>query len=126
VGWLLNGIKGALIAGILFVLPGLVALMALSAIYVGFGDAPLVEALSAGLGPAVIAIVIQALVRVGKRGLAHPALVGVAVAAFVALAFFAVPFPVVVAVAAVAGWVIGRRVPTLTAPRPSLPAGRLH
>jgi chromate transporter len=123
VGWLLNGIKGALIAGILFVLPGLVALMALSAIYVGFGDARLVEALFAGLGPAVIAIVIQAVVRVGKRGLFHPALVGVAVAAFVALAFFAVPFPVVVAVAAVAGWVIGRRVPTLTDPKAELAGG---
>jgi chromate transporter len=123
VGWLLNGIKGALIAGTLFVLPGVVALMTLSAIYVGYGDARLVEALFFGLGPAVIAIVIQAVVRVGKRGLFHPAFVGVAVAAFVALAFFAVPFPVVVALAATAGWVIGRRVPTLTAPKAEIASG---
>jgi chromate transporter len=123
VGWLLNGIKGALIAGTLFVLPGVVALMALSVIYVGFGDARLVEALFFGLGPAVIAIVIQAVVRVGTRGLSHPALVGVAVAAFVALAFFAVPFPVVVALAAVAGWMIGRRVPTLTARKNEVASG---
>jgi chromate transporter len=123
VGWLLNGIKGALIAGTLFVVPGVVSLMALSAIYVGFGDVGLVEALFSGLGPAVIAIVIQALIRVGKRGLSHPALVWVAVAAFVALAFFAVPFPVVVASAAVAGWMIGRRVPTLTAGKAEVSTG---
>jgi chromate transporter len=124
VGWLLNGIKGALIAGTLFVLPGVVALMALSAIYVGYGDTRLVGALLFGLGPAVIAIVIQAVVRVGKRGLFHPALIGVAVAAFVALAGFSMPFPVVIALAAVAGWVIGRRVPTLHAPKAQVAGGK--
>ncbi len=115
IGWLLNGTKGALVAGILFVLPGVVALLVLSGVYVAYGDTTLVESLFLGLAPAVIAIVIQALFRVGKKGLTHPALVGLAVASFVALTFFAVPFPVVVAAAAVVGWALGRRVPDLTA-----------
>lgn len=116
VGWLLNGVRGALVAGILFILPGVVALLVLSGIYVAFGDTTLVESLFLGLAPAVIAIVVQAVVRVGRKGLGHPALVGLAVASFVALTFFAVPFPVVVLVAAAAGWALGRRLPTLTAP----------
>lgn len=116
VGWLLNGVRGALVAGILFILPGVVALLALSGIYVAFGDTTLVESLFLGLAPAVVAIVLQAVVRVGRKGLGHPALVVLAVASFVALTFFAVPFPVVVAVAALAGWLLGRRIPTLTAP----------
>jgi chromate transporter len=117
VGWLLNGVKGALIAGILFILPGVVALMALSVIYVSFGDTGLVEALFAGLAPAVIAIVVQAVMRVGKRALNAPVLVGLAGASFVALTFFSVPFPAVVATAGVAGWLLGRTHPTLTAPK---------
>ncbi|RYB89300.1 chromate efflux transporter [Nocardioides glacieisoli] len=116
VGWLLNGVRGALVAGILFILPGVVALLVLSGIYVAFGDTTLVESLFLGLAPAVIAIVVQAVVRVGRKGLGHPALVGLAVASFLALTVFAVPFPAVVLVAAVAGWVLGRRLPTLTAP----------
>ena len=117
IGWLLNGTKGALVAGTLFVLPGVVALLALSGIYVAYGDTSLVESLFLGLAPAVIAIVIQALLRVGKKGLTHPALVGLAVVSFVLLTFFAVPFPVVVGAAAVIGWALGRRVPQLTAPK---------
>ena len=119
IGWLLNGVKGALIAGILFVLPGVVALLALSGIYVAFGDTTFVEALFLGLGPAVIAIVVQAVIRVGKRGLNHPALVGLAVASFVALSLFAVPFPVVVAAAGLIGWLLGRIVPNLATTKTS-------
>jgi chromate transporter len=116
VGWLLNGVRGALVAGILFILPGVVALLALSGIYVAFGDTTLVESLFLGLAPAVIAIVVQAVVRVGRKGLGHPALVVVAALSFVALTFFAVPFPAVVLAAAVLGWWLGRRIPTLTHP----------
>jgi chromate transporter len=110
VGWLLNGTLGGLIAGILFVLPGVVALLALSALYVGAGSTTLVTGLFAGLAPAVIAIVVQAVHRVGKRAL-HPILVAMAVAAFVALTVFKVPFPMVIVVAGVLGWLIGMRVP---------------
>src|SRR3954467_3194009 len=110
VGWLLNGIRGAVIAGVLFVLPGVVTLLALSAIYVGYGDTTLVEALFLGLGPAVIAIVVQALTRVARRALHALWMWVVATASFVALAFFAVPFPLVIAAAAVVGWLVGRTV----------------
>lgn len=121
VGWLLNGVKGALVAGVLFVLPGVVALLALSSAYVAYGDTSFVDAVFLGLAPAVIAIVLQAVVRLGAKGLTHPALVVLAVAAFVALTLFGVPFPVVVLAGALAGWALGRAVPTLTAPRPPAP-----
>ena len=117
IGWLLNGLKGALIAGILFILPGIIALLALSGIYVAYGDTTLVGALFLGLAPAVIAIVLQAVIRVGRKGLGHPTLVALAVVAFVALTFFAVPFPVVVGVAALSGWLLGKAIPQLTTPR---------
>ncbi len=115
VGWLLNGLRGGLVAGILFVLPGVVALLGLSAIYVTAGDTTVVTAVLAALAPAVLAIVAHAVVRVGRRALAHPALVALAVAAFVALAVFAVPFPVVVGAAAGIGWLLGRQLPSLRA-----------
>ncbi len=113
VGWLLNGTLGGLIAGVLFVLPGVLALLALSALYVGAGSTTVVTGLFAGLAPAVIAIVVQAVQRVGKRALHHPALVAMAVASFVALTVFKVPFPAVIATAGVVGWLAGRRVPGL-------------
>jgi chromate transporter len=115
-GWLLNGIRGGLIAGSLFVLPGMLALLALSAIYVGYGETDVVTALFAGVAPAVIAIVVQAVHRVGRRALHHPALVALAVASFAALTFFAVPFPVVVFAAGVLGWLLSLRLPALREP----------
>jgi chromate transporter len=137
VGWLLNGVRGGLVAGTLFVLPGVVALLALSALYVGAGDSLLVTALFAGLAPAVLAIVAQAVIRVGGRALGHPALIALAVAAFVALSVFAVPFPIVIAAAAAIGWAMGRWAPgTMRAasghgketdgPAPLIPDDALH
>ena len=137
VGWLLNGLRGGLVAGILFVLPGMVALLALAAIYVAWGDATAVTAIFAGLAPAVLAVVAQAVLRVGGRALSHPALVALAAGAFVALALFAVPFPVVVAAAAAVGWLLGRLVPHALArkgkgghgsdgPPPLIPDQALH
>jgi len=102
---------GGLVAGTLFVLPGVVALLTLSAVYVGFGATTAVTALLAGRAPAVLAIVAQAVIRLGKRALVHPALLAVAVAAFLALAVLSVPFPVVIGAAAAAGWALGRLVP---------------
>ena len=137
IGWLLNGVGGGLVAGILFVLPGLVALLALSAIYVASGDSTIVTALLTGLGAAVLAIVVQAVFRVGKRALGHPALVALAVAAFVALWAFSISFPVVVASAAAVGWALGRWAPQAMAakasavadgdaPPPLIPDDALH
>jgi chromate transporter len=118
IGWLLNGVIGGLIAGILFVLPGVVALLLLSALYVGAGDTTIVTAVLAAVAPAVLVIVAHAVVRVGGRALGHPALVALAVAAFVALSVFKTPFPYVVGVAALVGWALGRWAPqTMREPR---------
>jgi chromate transporter len=108
VGWLLHGTRGGLVAGGLFVLPGVVALLALSAIYVAFGTTTVITALFAGLAAAVLAIVAQAVIRVAKKALDSRALIALAVASFIALAVFGVPFPIVVALAGLAGWALGR------------------
>ena len=122
IGWLLNGTAGGLVAGILFVVPGYVALMALSAIYAKWGATTAVTALFAGLGPAVLAIVAQALHRIASRALRNNVLVGIAFASFLALFAFNVAFPVVVAVAAFTGWLVSRIRPALLTPKPSAPA----
>ena len=117
-GWLLNGTRGGLVAGGLFVLPGALALLVLSAIYVRFGETDLVAGLFAGVAPAVIAIVVQAVHRVAGRALGRPALVVLAVGAFTALTLFAVPFPIVILGAGLAGWAIGRLTPDLAPAEP--------
>ncbi|HET9459566.1 MAG TPA: chromate efflux transporter [Sphingomicrobium sp.] len=112
IGWLLNRTKGGLVAGTLFVLPGFVAILALSFVYVLLGDVPAIEGLFFGLKAAVIAIVFQALTRIGSRSLGNRARWAVAVASFVAIFAFNVPFPAIVAAAAMvgfgAGWVGSR------------------
>ncbi len=112
-GWLLNGTLGGLIAGTLFVLPGLLALLALTIAYLSAGDTTVVAGLFAGLAPAVIAIVVQAVHRVGRRALIHPALVALAVAAFLSLVVLDAPFPLVVLLAGGVGWLLARRFPGL-------------
>jgi len=108
VGWLLHGTRGALVAGSLFVLPGFVAILLLSLLYGFYQDAPLLQAVFYGLKAAVLAVVIDAVVRIGRRVLKNLVLVAVASAAFVALFFFSVPFPAVIMIAAIAGLVGGR------------------
>ncbi|WP_277212140.1 chromate efflux transporter [Isoptericola croceus] len=110
-GWLLNGKRGGLVAGTLFVLPGMLALLVLSAVYVAFGDNIAVAGVFAGLAPAVLAIVVQAVLRVGGRALTSPALIVLAIASFLALAVFAVPFPFVVLGSGVLGWAVHRYAP---------------
>ncbi|WP_114954415.1 chromate efflux transporter [Sphingosinicella terrae] len=109
VGWLLHRTKGALVAGGLFILPGLAAIMALSWLYVLWGDAGPVAALFFGLKAAVLAIVFQAVFRIGARALGNRARLAVAAAAFVGLFLFQVPFPLIVLGAAILGYVAGRR-----------------
>jgi chromate transporter len=119
IGWLLNGVPGGLIAGILFVLPGVLALLGLSALFVSAGDTTVVTAVLAAVAPAVLMIVAQAVVRVGGRALGHPALIALAVAAFVALSVFKTPFPLVIGAAAAIGWALGRWAPdTMNDPGP--------
>ena len=121
-GWLLNGTRGGLAAGTLFVLPGAVAILALSAIYVAFGETLAVAAVFAGLAPAVLAIVVSALWRVGKKALSGPGLIVLAVASFIALSVFGIAFPIVIAVAALIGWALGRYAPA-TLHRPTKSTG---
>lgn len=115
-GWLLNGTAGGLVAGTLFVLPGYLALLALSAVYAQWGDTSVVTAVFAGLAPAVLAIVAQALWRIGRRAVRGPAMVAISIAAFAALFLFAVSFPFVVLAAAAIGYVAARRRADLFSP----------
>ena len=108
IGWLMHKTKGGLLAGTLFVLPGLLAIMALSWIYVLLGKVALVQGLFFGLKAAVLVIVIEAVLRVGKRALRNNVMYALAAAAFIALFFYDVPFPVVVLTAGVIGFVGGR------------------
>jgi chromate transporter len=109
IGWLLHGVRGGIIAGTLFVLPGALAILALSYVYVLSGDSALVAGLFFGLKAAVLAIVAQAVMRIGSRALTSWPTRALAVGAFVAIFFFAVPFPVIVLAAALIGYVAGRR-----------------
>ena len=111
IGWLLHGTRGGIVAGALFVLPSLFILVALSWIYVRYGNVPAVAAVLYGVKPAVVAIVLAAAWRIGSRALRHPALWLVAAAAFLALALANVPFPIVIVAAAIVGLVGGRLAP---------------
>jgi chromate transporter len=104
-GWLLNGTRGGLIAGTLFVLPGYASLMVLSWVYVAWGATPLVAGVLAGLAPAVLAVVVQAVFRIGKRTLLRPVHWTIALSAFALLTFTVLPFPVLVFGAACMGYV---------------------
>lgn len=109
IGWLMHKSRGALAAGVLFILPGFVSILALSILYTSAGRSGLVEMIFYGVKPAVLAIVLQAVLRIGGRALPSPAMVCVAAAAFVAIYALSVPFPVVVLGAIVLG-MIGVRV----------------
>ncbi|MES2498521.1 MAG: chromate efflux transporter [Pseudomonadota bacterium] len=108
IGWLLHRVKGGMVAGILFVLPGALAIMALSWAYVLIGQTGPVAALFFGLKAAVVAIVFQAVVRIGSRALGHPARIAIAAIAFLLLFLFKIPFPVVILTAGLVGWFAGR------------------
>ncbi|MEM9223251.1 MAG: chromate efflux transporter [Pseudomonadota bacterium] len=104
VGWLLNRTIGGLVAGVLFVLPGLLAILALSFVYALYGDVGMVEGLFAGLKSGVVAIVLQALVRIAGRALTSGASLAIAGLSFAAIFAFAVPFPVIILLAALFGY----------------------
>jgi chromate transporter len=108
IGWLLHRTKGGLVAGALFILPGLVAIMALSLVYVAFGQVGIVSALFFGLKAAVLAIVLEAVVRIGKRSLKNRVMLGIAGAAFAAIFLFDVPFPIIILAAGLIGYLGGR------------------
>lgn len=105
IGWLMHRTWGGVIAGVLFVLPGVVSIMALSIVYALYGDVGVVAGIFFGLKAAVLAIVLQAVVRIGKRALKNDVMVALAALSFVAIFFFGVPFPVIVLAAALIGYV---------------------
>jgi chromate transporter len=108
IGWLMHKTRGGLVAGLLFVLPGFVSILVLSILYAGFRQLPAVAALFFGLKAAVLAVVIEALLRIGKRALKSRLLVLLAGAAFLAIFVFEVPFPAVVLGAGLFGFLCSR------------------
>ncbi|QWG16439.1 chromate efflux transporter [Bradyrhizobium sediminis] len=104
IGWLLHRTAGGIMAGGLFILPGIIAIMGLSYVYALFGKVGMVEALFFGLKAAVLAIVIQAVFRVGKRALRNRIMIALAAIAFIAIFFFDVPFPAIIIAAGLIGY----------------------
>ena len=111
IGWLMHRTWGGIVAGALFVLPSLLILIGLSWVYIAFGEMPLVAGLFYGIKPAVTAIVVQAAHRIGTRALKNNWLWGIAAASFIAIFAANVPFPAIVAAAALVGYLGGRLVP---------------
>ena len=111
IGWRLHGVLGGIVAGSFFVLPSIFVLWLLSYLAAAHSDVPAITGLLYGVQPVVIAIVVEAVMRIGKRTLSHGLLVAFAVAAFVALYFFSVPFPFVVVAAGLGALVLSRVVP---------------
>jgi chromate transporter len=104
IGWLLHRTAGGIMAGGLFILPGIVAIMGLSYVYAAYGNVGFIEALFFGLKAAVLAIVVQAVVRVGKRALGNRLMIALAAIAFVGIFFFNVPFPIIIIATGVIGY----------------------
>jgi chromate transporter len=117
IGWLLHRLKGGLVAGLLFVLPGFCVILSLSALYAGFREIPAVAAAFYGIKAAVLAVVIEALIRIGRRALTHRLAVVLAGGAFIAIFFLEIPFPVIILGAAVIGPILARLVPGAFAER---------
>ena len=111
IGWLMHGVLGGIVAGVLFFLPALVLLISLSWIYIAFGDLPVVAGVLYGIKPAVTAIVVFAAYRIGSKALKNAVLWALAAAAFVAIFAFDVPFPAIVLAAAILGAIGGRLAP---------------
>jgi chromate transporter len=107
-GWLLHRTKGGVVAGTLFILPGFVAILALSFLYVLLGHTPAIAGLFFGLKAAVLALVLQAVIRIGSRALRSRGAIAIAAAAFAAIFLFDAPFPLIVLAAGLIGWIAGR------------------
>jgi chromate transporter len=119
VGWLLHGVKGGIVAGALFVLPGALVVFALAWLYAAHGSAPLVEAGFFGVRAAVLAFVVEALIRISKRALKSRTDLWTAIAAFAALTLFSVPFPIIILAAALLGAWRARRTARADVPAPA-------
>jgi len=108
IGWLMHGVRGGIVAGVLFIIPGALAIFLLSWIYVSFGDLALTEGIFFGLKAAVLAIVVQALIKIGRRALTGTLKPALALAGFLALFIFNAPFPLVVLTAGIIGYAVAK------------------
>jgi chromate transporter len=115
IGWLMHRTAGGLVAGILFMLPGALVMLGLSVVYVLYRELPLIDAVFFGVKAAVLAVVIEAVLRIGRRALKNRIMVAIAVAAFIGIYVFRIPFPLIVLAAGFAGWFGCRKVPQLFA-----------
>ncbi|MER8489897.1 chromate efflux transporter [Mesorhizobium australicum] len=113
IGWLLHRTIGGLVAGVLFVVPGALVMLILSILYALYGDVPLVTALFFGVKAAVLAVVVEAVIRIGRRALKNRLMVAIALCAFLGIYVLAIPFPLIVLMAGFAGWVGNRVAPAL-------------
>src|SRR3954451_17231042 len=118
IGWLLHGVRGGLTAGILFVLPGALVMLGLSLLYALGRGIPVVDGALFGIKAAVLVIVVEALIRIGKRALKTNILVSVAAAAFIGIFFLDLPFPLIVVAAALAGFLTTKPSSAKTAAAP--------
>lgn len=123
VGWLMHRTLGGLLAGLLFVLPGALVMLAMSVLYVVWNDAPVVEAVFFGVKAAVLAVVIEAVIRLSRRALRNRVMVAIAVLAFLLIFAAGIPFPVIVLGAALFGWLGAKRRPELFRPAGHSSAG---
>jgi chromate transporter len=123
IGWMMHGVRGGLAAGLLFVFPGYLVLLVLSGLYAAFQETALVAALFFGLKPAIIAVVVEALLRIGRRALRGRGSLLIAAAAFVAVFLLGIPFPIVVLGAGIAGWMTSRGPSEADHPPPSIDPG---
>jgi chromate transporter len=111
VGWLNHGVRGGLAAGLLFVLPGALVMLGLTFIYALARNVPVIDGMLFGIKAAVLVIVVEAIVRIGRRALKSSLLIGIAVAAFVGIFFFSIPFPLIIIGAGVIGFLVARTAP---------------
>jgi chromate transporter len=115
IGWLLHGVRGGLAAGILFVLPGALVMLGLSLLYAFGRGVPAIDGALFGIKAAVLVIVVEALIRIGRRALKTQVLYALAGLAFVGIYFLALPFPLIVVAAGVTGYLVARTAPALLA-----------
>ena len=108
IGWLMYKTRGGIVAGTLFVLPGFLAILVLSIVYTLWKELGFVQGVFYGIKAAVLAIVVGAVVKIGKKALKNEVMVGIAAMAFMAIFFFKIPFPLIIVTAGLIGWIGGR------------------
>jgi chromate transporter len=111
IGWLMHRTAGGLVAGILFVVPGALVMLGLSILYVLYRHVPLIDAVFFGVKAAVLAVVVEAVLRIGRRALKNRVMIGIAIAAFIGIYVFRVPFPLIILAAGIIGWTGSRIAP---------------